>query len=167
MGGMTLHSFTHVALCVERLRQAETLYRDLFALEVAFREAETAEGWATLPPSAGWDDAERAGLDLGLVMLHRDGLRLALEAVGAVGGSVRLSHLGVQVDGDERASVRGRAAAMGCEIVTDTERALVFVDPLGVRWELNTFAYDDPTSLSTGARGGRWLDVTHPAGDAR
>src|SRR5262245_43346721 len=38
--GMTLHSFTHVALRVEHLRQAEALYRELFALDVAFREAE-------------------------------------------------------------------------------------------------------------------------------
>jgi len=71
---MTPHTFTHVALRVEHLRHAETLYRELFALEVAFRDAETAE---------------RAGVDLGLVMLYRDGLRLALEGptrwVGAAG----------------------------------------------------------------------------------
>jgi hypothetical protein len=46
---------------------------------VAFREAETAAGWLTLPTSAGWEDAQRAGIDLGLVMLYRGGLRLALE----------------------------------------------------------------------------------------
>ncbi len=50
----------------------------MFALEVAFREAETPEGWGTLPDSADWDDAERAGFDIGLVMLYRDGFRLAI-----------------------------------------------------------------------------------------
>jgi catechol 2,3-dioxygenase-like lactoylglutathione lyase family enzyme len=159
---MTLSSFTHVALRVERLREAETLYRGLFALEVAFREAGTADGWATLPDSADWDDAERAGLRLGLVMLHRDGFHLALEAADAVAPNGLLSHLGVLADEQELGRLREVAPAAGCEIVVDHQRALVLVDPLGVRWELNSFAYDDPHSLSTGARRGRWLDVEPP-----
>jgi catechol 2,3-dioxygenase-like lactoylglutathione lyase family enzyme len=161
---MAVHSVTHVALRVERLREAEAFYRSLFALEVAFREAETPEGWYTLPVSADWDDAERAGVQLGLVMLHRGGLRLALEAVDAVGKDGQLSHLGVQVDEDELARLRGMVANAGCEVVSDRPRALVFDDPYGVRWELNSFPYDDPPALSTGARAGHWLDVAAPAG---
>jgi hypothetical protein len=49
--------------------------------------------------------------------------------------------------------------AGGCEIVVDTGRALIIDDPFGIRWELNTFAYDDPRSLSTGARTGRWIEL--------
>src|SRR6266545_4777604 len=101
---MAMHSVTHLALRVERLREAEAFYRGLFAMEVAFREAETPDGWWTLTQSAGWDDA-------------------------------------------------------GCRIVQDRAQALVFDAPFGVRWELNTFPYDDPPSLSTGARAGRWLEV--------
>ncbi len=33
---MAMHSVTHVALRVDRLREAETFYRSLFALEVTF-----------------------------------------------------------------------------------------------------------------------------------
>jgi catechol 2,3-dioxygenase-like lactoylglutathione lyase family enzyme len=58
---MTLRSYTHVALRVENLREAEAFYRELFALEVTFREAETSEDWQMLPPSADWQDAEPAG----------------------------------------------------------------------------------------------------------
>jgi hypothetical protein len=58
---VSLRSFTHVALRVERLREAEAFYRELVALEVAFREAETAKGWRTLPARAAWEDAEAAG----------------------------------------------------------------------------------------------------------
>ena len=57
------------------------------------------------------------------------------------------------------------AAAAGPErssIVLDRERALIIDDPFGVRWELNTFAYDDPSSLSTGARTGGWLEIKPP-----
>jgi hypothetical protein len=156
---MSLHSYTHVALRVERLREAETFYLDLFALEVAFREAETSNGWQTLPPSADWEDAERAGINLGLVMLYRDGFRLALEAVEAVADDGRLSHLGVFASEDELDRLRVAAPAAGCGIAGDRPQGLVFDDPFGVRWEFNTFPYDDPPSLSTGARTGSWLEI--------
>ena len=156
---MALHGFTHLALRVQRLREAEAFYRELFALDVAFREAETPEGWLTLQPSADWDAAEAAGIDLGLVMLYRDGLRLALEVADVTPQSGRLSHVGVFVDGDEFERIRAVSERLGCEIVGDDPRALVIDDPFGIRWELNSFPYDDPPSLSTGARAGRWLDL--------
>jgi catechol 2,3-dioxygenase-like lactoylglutathione lyase family enzyme len=157
---MALHSVTHVALRVERLREAETFYRSLFAFEVAFREVETPDGWLTLPTSAGWDDAQRAGIELGLVMLYRGGLRLALEAAAALAAEDgQLSHVGVHVDEDELLRLRGMAADLGCQIVLDRAQALVLDDPFGVRWEINSFPYDDPPSLSTGARTGRWLEL--------
>lgn len=156
---MSLHSFTHVALRVERLREAEAFYCGLFELEVAWREAETPQGWYTLPESAGWGDAERAGIDLGIVMLYRDGLRLALEAVESVAEDGQLSHVGVFGDEDDLRRLREVAAGAGCDVVLDRERALIFDDPFGVRWELNSFAYDDPPSMSTGARTGSWLKV--------
>ncbi len=164
---MALHSVTHVALRVPRLREAETFYRTLFALEVAFREAETPDGWLTLPESADWDDAERAGIDLGLVMLYRGGLRLALEAAAAVAEDGQLSHLGIFVDEHELERLRGIAADAGCEIVLDRPQALTVDDPFGVRWELNSFPYDDPPSLSTGARAGRWLEVASSGASTR
>jgi catechol 2,3-dioxygenase-like lactoylglutathione lyase family enzyme len=154
-----LSSFTHVALRFERLREAETFYCDLFALDVAFREAETPNGWGTLPAGADWDDAERAGLDLGLVMLYRGGFRLALEAVDTVAEHSRLSHVGVLVNEDELERLRKAAPARGCEIVLDRAGALIFDDPYSVRWELNSFPYDDPPSLSTAARTGHWLEI--------
>lgn len=165
---MALRSFTHVALRVEHLREAEDFYRELFALEVAFREAETPEGWGTLPESADWDDAEQAGIHLGLVMLHRDGLRLALEAADAVAEDGQLSHVGVFVDEEELDRLREAAVDAGCEIVLDQRaRALILDDPFGVRWELNAFSYDDPPSLSTGARSGRWLEVASSGSSTR
>jgi catechol 2,3-dioxygenase-like lactoylglutathione lyase family enzyme len=156
---MALHSVTHVALRVKDLRGAETFYRRLFALDVAFREAETAAGWLTLPTSAGWEDAQRAGIDLGLVMLYRGGLRLALEATAAVAGDGQLSHVGVFVDENELQRLREIGSDLGCQVVLDRAQALVLDDPFGVRWEFNSFSYDDPPSLSTGARTGRWLEL--------
>jgi catechol 2,3-dioxygenase-like lactoylglutathione lyase family enzyme len=160
--GVGLRSFTHVALRVEHLREAEAFYCELFALEVAFREVETREGWWTVPAGAEWAEIEGAGVEVGLVMLFRDGFRLALEAVGHVSRDGLLSHVGVHADEQELARLRDCAPAAGCEIVLDGERALIIDDPFGVRWELNTFAYDDPPSLGTGARTGAWLELEPP-----
>jgi hypothetical protein len=74
---MAYRAVTHIALVVSPLRQAEELYQALFASEVAFREAETADGWWTLPPHASWEEAEAAGIHLGLCSLHRDAFTLA------------------------------------------------------------------------------------------
>jgi hypothetical protein len=98
-----LHSVSHVALAVERLREAEEHYRRLFALEVAFREAQTA---------------------------------------------------------DELRRLRDLAPPAGCLIVSSrADEALIIEDRFGVRWELNSFDYDDLRRLSSGVRTGRWLTV--------
>jgi hypothetical protein len=67
--------------------------------------------------------------------------------------------VGVHVDKQELKLIRERAVATGYEIVVDQRDRLIIDDPFGVRWELNTFAYDDPPSLSTGARIGGWLKM--------
>jgi catechol 2,3-dioxygenase-like lactoylglutathione lyase family enzyme len=147
---VSLIGLTHVALHVTDLRDAEEYYRELFRLEVAFREAPTDEGWATLPEGASWDDSPA---ELQLTMLFRDGFRLALERADDVAPQGQLSHVGIQVDAEELDALRDQIDA-----VVDNDRALVFDDRFGVRWELNTFPYDDPRSLSTGERSGRWLE---------
>lgn len=155
---MTYLAVTHIALYLTPLRQAEEFYRGLFMLDVAFREAEGADGWYTLPEDASWDDAEAAGISLGLCSLHRDALTLALED-GSRDEGGRLSHVGVQVDGQELERLRASAPALGCQFVQDRPSLLVFDDPYGVRWEMTTMAYDDPRRLSTGVRLGRWLKI--------
>jgi catechol 2,3-dioxygenase-like lactoylglutathione lyase family enzyme len=155
---MAYRAFTHIALLVSPLRQAEEFYRTLFALDIAFREAETADGWDTLPSDAGWDDAEAAGISLGLCSLHRDAFTLALEEGSSSGGG-RLSHIGVQVDAQDLSRLRTVAPTLRCQVVQDGQAILVFDDPYGVRWEMTTSSYDDPRRLSTGARMGRWLSI--------
>ncbi len=156
---MTYHAFTHIALTIAPLRQAEEFYRALFALDVAFRETEIADSWYTLPSNAGWDDAEAAGVHIGLCALYRDAFTLALED-GLSSGSGRLSHIGLQVDAQELERLRTLAPTLGCKIAQDRPpNLLVFDDPYDVRWEVTTSAYDDPRRLSTGARTGRWLNI--------
>lgn len=154
MGG-TYRSINHVALQVPDLRAAEEFYRKLFGLKVAFREAELADGWATLPEGAGWEDAEAAGIKLGLSGLSRDAFTLALEAQDDVTPGGQLSHIGLEVDEEELDRLRSQATALGCEIVFDNPSTVIIDDPYGVRWEVTT-AWE---LASTGARTGRWLKV--------
>lgn len=160
---MTYHCWTHVALAVGPLRQAEEFYTRLFGLAVMFRETETADGWRTLRGGAGWESARAAGIEPGLSSLRRDGIILALEAIDLLAleatdverdGS-RLSHIGIAVDEPDLAELRLRARELRCRIVTDRDGLLVLDDAYGVRWEVSTTA----ELVSTGARTGRWLDV--------
>jgi hypothetical protein len=74
-----------VAIRVTGLREAERYYRTIFGLQVAFREAEVADGWRTLPVGAEWEDTEAAGIPLSMCFLARDGFRLALEEAPKLG----------------------------------------------------------------------------------
>ena len=105
-------SLTHVALRVNGLSEAERYYQRLFGLEVAFREAETPEGWRTLPQDAGWEEAEAAGISLSMCMLSRDGFRLALEEVSAVGDHGVLDHVGLLMDPADLETLRERAEVL-------------------------------------------------------
>jgi catechol 2,3-dioxygenase-like lactoylglutathione lyase family enzyme len=152
---MAYRCWTHVALAVGPLPEAEEFYTQLFGMAVAFREAEVTDGWRTLREGAGWDQARNAGIDPGLSQLHRDGVVLALETADTGPGVRGLSHVGIGMDEPELAELRARAGDLGCHIVTDRDGLLVFDDPYGVRWEATT-----ATALaSTAARTGRWLDL--------
>jgi catechol 2,3-dioxygenase-like lactoylglutathione lyase family enzyme len=156
---MNTYGVTHIALRVVKLQDAEAFYCTLFDLAVAWREADTGDGWKTLPPDKSWSDAQAAQIRLGLVMLHRPGFALALEAVDEVAALGQLSHIGLQVDPSELDRLRQRAVAAGCQLVHDHATTVVFDDPFGVRWEPTFIDYTDPRQYSTGARTGQWLRV--------
>jgi catechol 2,3-dioxygenase-like lactoylglutathione lyase family enzyme len=152
---MAYHCWTHVALAVGQLRQAEEFYARLFGLAVRFRETETADGWRTLRGGAGWDSARAAGIEPQLSSLRRDGVVLALEATEGEPNDSRLSHIGIAVDEPDLDELRLRARELGCRIVTDRDGLLILDDAYRVRWEVSTI-----TELaSTGDRTGRWLDL--------
>ncbi len=156
---MDTYAVTHIALRVTHLRDAESFYCRLFDLAVAWREAETADGWKTLPAGKSWDDAHAANIELGLVMLHRSGFALALEAVEEVMYAGQLSHIGVHVDAGELDRLRHAALRLGCRVIHDLPTTVVFDDLYGVRWEPTTIDYTDPRQYSTGVRIGKWLPV--------
>jgi len=154
MGYKAVH---HVALRVPDLRVAEEYYCTLFAAQVAFREAKTADGWRTLPPWASWADADAAGITLQLCMVVCGGMRVALaptaEEIEARG---RVDHINVEVDTEDLRGLRERSNALHCSVLLDRPTVLTFEDQYGIRWELTT-AEDQG---SNGENLGRWLDVS-------
>jgi catechol 2,3-dioxygenase-like lactoylglutathione lyase family enzyme len=156
---MAAYGVTHIALRVVELEAAEAFYCALFQLNVAWREAKTVDGWKTLPSNKFWPDAHAARVALGLVMLHRPGFVLALEAAEAVSDNGKLSHIGLRIDSTELARLRHNAAALGCQLLHEHPSTLVFDDLHGVRWEPTTMDYSDPGRYSTGAHTGQWLQV--------
>lgn len=152
---MGYRAIDHVALRVTDLRAAEAYYRRLFGLKVAFREAVAQDGWRTLPPGVGWDEAERAGIELGLVFLSRGPFRLALEGTEAALEGGRLAHICLDADPKELDALRERAMEMGCRVMLDRPGYLIFADAFGVHWEVT----GGHVLRSNGEGLGRWLGV--------
>lgn len=150
--------YRHVALLVSDLRGAEEYYVALFGMEVLFREGPlepggpAAEVWGSLPPGANWDEAEAAGLEIGMVALQRDDFILPLFAADPSGAQTYA--IGLIMEQDEIEAVRARLPEDAL-VETASEGWLAFVDRFGVRWQLS----DTQPFRSAGDRDGIWLNV--------
>jgi catechol 2,3-dioxygenase-like lactoylglutathione lyase family enzyme len=101
------NSLGFIALAVPDLRAAEDYYQSVFNMELIGREAELADGlWYTLPFDKGWDEAEAAGIKLGMLALRKDGFVLALFRGDAPPGQVFV--IGIQMPMEEIVRVRAR-----------------------------------------------------------
>ena len=133
-------SYRHVALLVPDLQEAEQFYSELFDMEVLFREGPLepggalAETWATLPRDATWDDAEAAGLTIGMVALQRGDVILPLFAAEPSG--VQMYAIGLVMAAEEIAAVRARLPE-DTLVETESDGWLAFLDRFGVRWQLS------------------------------
>lgn len=150
--------YRHVALFVgEGLREAEAYYRDLFDMEVVVREAPiTGQGpdagqWAQLRDDKGWDEAEVAGVDLGMTALQRGDVILPLFAAEPTGE--RFYAIGLVADAEEIHHIADRLTDEMVEARADGW--LAFVDRYGFRWQLS----DSAPFLGAGNTRGLWLDV--------
>lgn len=97
----------HIAINVSDLNAAEGYYQQLFNMELIGREAELGDGlWYTLPTDKGWEDAQAAGIELGMVALKRGALVLALFPGNPQPGQLYI--VGLNMDLKEIAEVRER-----------------------------------------------------------
>lgn len=144
----------HVALFVPDLRAAESYYRSVFDMELIGREAELADGlWYTLPFEKGWDEAEAAGIELGMLFLRRDEFGLGLFRGDAPPGQVYV--IGLKMPMDELARVRARLP-QDTQVSEDAPDYLEFRDPYQITWQIMLSRSKFSTA---GVFANRWLKL--------
>lgn len=143
----------HVALFVADLRAAEAFYQRAFGLEVLFREVETDDGTFTLREGRGWDEAHAAGVDIGVVFLHRDQFLLPIFAGDPQPGTVL--EVGITASPTQIDAVRAQLPEEAT-LLPHEYGDLYFADPFGYTWHLYSAS---EKLLSNGELSGAWLDL--------
>ncbi|MFC4550284.1 MULTISPECIES: VOC family protein [Halorussus] len=152
---MPIHGLHHVVLRIPNLAEAEAFYRELFDLDVLFREGTYEGTFGKVPDDLDWEDATARGVEPGMSFLGRDEFALALfepegekdaeEGQPSRGSAARhsaelrsalLDHIALALDPDDRDAVRDRAADLDCEYEEKSDAVFV-TDRYGVEWELN------------------------------
>ena len=128
-------SIRHIALLVPDLRAAEEYYQVVFEMEVIGREALLEDGlWYTLPFDKGWDDAEAAAIDLGMLALRKGDFVLAILRGNAVYGQMYAVGLAMPVE--EIAGIRVRLTE-DTEVMEEGHAFLTFRDPYQIIWQIS------------------------------
>lgn len=148
------YTFGHLALFVTDLRAAEVFYQQAFGMDVLFREAEGQnDDWYTLPPGRGWDDAQKAGVEIGMVALRRDNFTLPIFRGEPQPGTIL--EIGVAVPPEEIEAIRSRLPQSATRLRHEYDD-LFFEDPFGFTWHINA---SSEGFLSNGEIVGHWLDI--------
>lgn len=144
----------HIALVVPNLREAEAYYQSLFQMELIGREAELDDGqWYTLPVDKGWEDAEAAGIELGMLALRKGEIVLAFFPGPHPSGQVFA--IGLTMPEADIAEVRDQLPP-DTTVLLDNRRRLHFQDRYGIMWQLELPGQE---FLMHGDVHGRWLEL--------
>jgi catechol 2,3-dioxygenase-like lactoylglutathione lyase family enzyme len=147
-------SLRHIALIVQNLRSAEHYYQSVFDMALIGREAELADSlWYTLPFDKGWDEAEAAGIELGMLLLRKDRFVLALFRGDAAPGQVNV--IGLAMPMDEIAMVRARLP-QAAQVSEDAPDYLEFRDPYQITWQITL---PESEARTSGDFANRWLKL--------
>jgi catechol 2,3-dioxygenase-like lactoylglutathione lyase family enzyme len=147
-------SLSHIALFVPDLRAAERYYQSIFDMELIGREAELPDGlWYTLPFDKRWDEANAAGIELGMLALRKDKFVLALFRGDAATGQVFV--IGLQMSAEEIARVRAQLPK-DVQVNEGSPDSLEFRDPYQITWQISAPGNEFRTS---GDWANRWLKL--------
>ena len=147
-------SLRHIALFVPDLRAAEHYYQSIFDMELIGREAELADGlWYSLPFDKGWDEAEAAGIELGMLFLRKDDFGLGLFRGDGPAGQIYL--IGLKMPMEEIARVRARLPE-DTQVSEDAPDSLEFRDPYQVTWQI---VLPESKFSTAGVFANRWLKL--------
>jgi catechol 2,3-dioxygenase-like lactoylglutathione lyase family enzyme len=147
-------SVRHIALFVPDLRSAEHYYRSIFDMELVSREDELPDGlWYTLPFDKGWEEAEAAGIELGMVFLRKDEFGLGLFRGDESPGQIYL--IGLKMPMEDIAKVRARLPE-NTQVSEDAPDSLEFCDLYQITWQI---VLPETDFRSPGDFANRWLKL--------
>jgi len=144
---------THLALTVPSVPNAEEYYASLLGLDLVYRDICVEGEWFGLPRHADWLAAD--GATARISVLARGALVLVLSD-GATSSPPGGCEVGLRVTLADLNDLRIRVAEHGVDFSENAAGQMRFVDRLGVRWHVGIAAFNDPASMGTGARAGRW-----------
>ena len=149
-----ISSLRHIAVVVPNLRSAERYYQSVFDMELIGREAELSDGlWYTLPFDKGWDEAEAAGIEPGMLALRKDEFVLALFRGDAPLGQIYA--IGLTMLTEEMTRIRVRLPE-DTQVSEDAPDSLEFRDPYQIMWQISVPGDEFRTA---GDFANRWLKL--------
>ena len=144
-------SLSFIALFVSNLREAEEFYKTIFDMQLIGREAQASDGlWYTLPFDKEWEDADAAGIEIGMLALRKHDFVLALFSGDRRAGQVYA--VGLSMPEDEIARVSSRLPE-GISADTDLPGRLEFTDCYQISWQIS----DGDEFRTAGDFANRWL----------
>lgn len=75
---MSFQGLHHLVLLVNNVPDGEQFYRELFDMEVLFREGTLDDEQGTIPDNLDWEEAIPKGIEPYMSFLQRDDLALAV-----------------------------------------------------------------------------------------
>ncbi|XVH33417.1 VOC family protein (plasmid) [Haloferacaceae archaeon DSL9] len=134
---MVIDGVHHLVLLVDHVPDGESYYKELFDLEVLFREAALNGEPGTVPDDVSWDDALDRGVTPYMSFLGRDEFYVAVGRAENQRGTGRLDHIALAVDEEAFDVITERAVSLGCDVEENAPHHRVFRDKYDVEWELN------------------------------
>lgn len=134
---MEIDGVHHLVLLVDDVPAGESYYRELFELDVLFREAALDGEPGTVPEGVSWDAALEQGVTPYMSFLGRDEFYLAVAGAAGHAGTGRLDHVALAVDDEAFDAVTENATELDCDVEENAPHHRVFIDNYDVEWELN------------------------------
>ncbi|MFC7155294.1 VOC family protein [Halomarina halobia] len=134
---MGIRGLHHLVLLVDDVPDGEAFYRELFDMEVLFREGVLDGTVGTVPDGVGWDEAISKGATPTMSFLGRDEFFLAVAQADGEPSAGRVDHVALAVDEPAFEAITDRAESVGCEVEQNAAHHRILRDAFGMEWELN------------------------------
>ena len=134
---MGIRGLHHLVLLVDNVPEDEMFYRELFDMEVLFREGALNGNPGTVPEDVEWEEALSKGVTPYMSFLGRDDFFLAVAKADEDTTGGRFDHVALEVDESAFDSITDRAEELGCGVDKNAPHHRIIHDKFDIEWELN------------------------------